>query len=131
MSDYVVHVDTTPPADLTGTPFSHLDVRYLVSPERNGARLTGVGQTIYPGGGGTHELHSHPDAEETVIVMEGRGRHRVGDNWYDIGPGDIVFVPRGMVHGAIANTEEDLRILWVLGGAADLDAAGYEPHIGD
>lgn len=125
MGEYVVRADTTEPADLTGTAFSHLDVRWLVSAERNGAELTGVGQTIYPGGGGTHEQHYHPHAEETVIVLSGRGRHRVGDEWHEIGPGDVVFVPRGVVHGAVADGEEDLIILWVLGGASTLEGAGY------
>ena len=64
MSEYVVRADTTEPADLTGTAFSHLDVRWLVNQERNGAESTGVGQTVYPAGGGTHEAHYHPNAEE-------------------------------------------------------------------
>lgn len=127
MPEYVVRADTTKPADLTGTAFAHLDVRELVGAERNGAELTHVGQTVYPKNGGTHEAHSHPHAEETVIVQSGRGRHRIGERTYDIRPGDIVFVPRGVVHGAEAVGSEDMVILWVLGGAGSLEAAGYEP----
>jgi quercetin dioxygenase-like cupin family protein len=123
--DYVVRADTTPPADLSGTAFSHLDVRWLVSDVRNGAELTGVGQTIYPATGGTHEQHYHPHAEETVIVLSGRGRHRVGDTWYEVGPGDVIFIPRNAPHGAYAVGNEDFVILWVLGGASSLEAAGY------
>lgn len=126
MPEYVVRADTTRPADLTGTAFSHLDVRYLVGAERNGAELTHVGQTVYPKNGGTHESHSHPYAEETVIVLSGRGRHLIGEETYDIGPGDIVFVPRGVVHSAEAVGPADMVILWVLGGASSLEAAGYE-----
>ena len=126
MAEYVVRADTTPPADLTGTAFSHLDVRWLVSEERNGASLTGVGQTIYPGEGGTHEIHSHPNAEEVVIVQSGHGRHLVDDVWYDIGPGDLIFIPRNTVHGCEATGTDDLVIYWVLGGAASLEDAGYE-----
>ena len=91
--EYVVRADTTGPADFSGTAFSHLDIRWLVNEERNGATLMGVGQTIYPGGGGTHEIHSHPNAEEVVIVQSGHGRHLVGDTWHNIGPGDVVFIP--------------------------------------
>ena len=127
MVEYVVRADTTPPSDLSGTAFSQLDVRWLVSRERNGSELTGVGQTIYPGGGGTHEIHSHPHAEEVVIVQTGRGRHLVGDRWYDIGPGDVIFIPRNVVHGAECVGDDDLVIFWVLGGAASLEDAGYEP----
>ena len=124
MTEFVVRADTTPPSDLSGTAFSHLDVRWLVSADRNGAALTGVGQTVYPGGGGTHEVHYHPDAEEVIVVQSGTGRHLVGEDWYDIGPGDIVFIPRGVPHSAVSG-EDDLVIYWVLGGAASLEAAGY------
>lgn len=125
MSKYVVRADTTEPADLTGTAFSHLDVRWLVNAERNGAESTGVGQTVYPAGGGTHEAHYHPNAEEVVIVQSGRGRHLIGDEWHDIRAGDVVFIPRNVVHGAISRGGEDLVIYWMLGGASTLEAAGY------
>ena len=125
--EYVVRADTTPRSDLSGTAFAHLDVRWLVSNERNGADLIGVGQTVYPGDGGTHEAHYHPHAEEVVIVQSGRGRHRVGDQWYEIGPGDVIFIPRGFVHTAECTSHEDMVIFWMLGGASSLEAAGYEP----
>ena len=128
MPEYVVCPDTTPPSDFSGTAFAHLDIRVLVSADRNDAALTYVGQTIYPANG-THQAHLHPNAEETVIVMSGHGRHRVGDEWYDIGPGDIVFVPRGFVHTAVASADGPMTILWVLGGAASLEQAGYEAAV--
>ena len=125
MPEFVVRADTTPPSDLSGTAFSHLDVRWLVNDERNGAELTGMGQTIYPARGGTHEVHFHPNAEEVVIVQSGRGRHLVGETWYDIGPGDIIFIPRNTVHGAESVDDDELVIYWVLGGVASLEGAGY------
>jgi len=128
MSDreYVVRADTTTPSDLSGTAFSHLDVRWLVNDVRQGSKLVGVGQTIYPANGGTHEHHLHPDAEEVVIVMSGSGWHRVGDEIYMIRPGDVVFVPRNTPHSACCTSETDMVILWVLGGASSLERAGYQ-----
>jgi quercetin dioxygenase-like cupin family protein len=123
--EFVVHPDRTEPSDLTGTAFSHLDVRWLVNDERQGAEMVGVGQTIYPARGGTHDHHLHPDAEEVVIVMSGSGWHRVGDEIYEIGPGDVVFVPRNTAHSACCTSEEDMVILWVLGGVSNLERAGY------
>ena len=123
--EFVVHPDRTAPSDLTGTAFSHLDVRWLVNDERQGAELVGVGQTIYPARGGTHDHHLHPDAEEVVIVMSGSGWHRVGDEIYEIGPGDVVFVPRNTAHSACCTSEQDMVILWVLGGVSNLERAGY------
>ncbi len=60
-----------------------------------------------------------------MIVTSGKGRHRVGDEWYDIEEGDVVFVPKGVVHTAEAADDSDLVIFWVLAGAANLDGAGY------
>ena len=125
-SQFVVRADATPPADLTGTAFAHLDVRWLVSEDRQGAEMVGVGQTIYPANGGTHEHHLHPDAEEVVIVMSGSGWHRVGHAIYDIAAGDVVYVPRNTPHSACCTSAEDMVILWVLGGVPSLERAGYQ-----
>lgn len=124
MPEYLVNPATTPPADFSGTAFEHLEVKLLVSSERSDSEHTFVGQTIYPAGGATHEAHYHPNAEETIIVVSGTGRHRVGEEWFDLAPGDVLFVPKGAVHTAVS-ADEDLVILWVLGGAGSLEQAGY------
>ena len=125
--EFVVRAETTERADVSGTAFAHLDVRWLVGEARQGSELVGVGQTIYPANGGTHEHHLHPDAEEIVIVLSGHGWHRVADEIYDIGPGDVVYVPRNTAHSACCTSDEDLVIIWVLGGAPSLERAGYRP----
>ncbi len=51
MPGYLANVGTTPLADVSGTAFSHLEVKYLVSEENSDAELTFLGQTIYPAGG--------------------------------------------------------------------------------
>jgi len=127
MPGYLVNVGTTPLADLSGTAFSHLEVKYLVSNEHSDTELTFIGQTVYPAGGATHEAHYHPHAEETIIVQSGTGRHRVGDEWFDLAPGDILFVPKGSIHTAESGEDEDLVIFWVMGGAGSLETAGYVP----
>ena len=126
IGEFVVRADTTPTDDLTGTAFAHLDVRTLVSGDRQGSEKVMVGRTVYPGGGGTHEHHLHPDAEEVVIVLSGRGWHRVGERYYEIGPGDVVFVPVNTAHSAGSIGPEDMVILWVLGGVPSLEQAGYQ-----
>lgn len=125
MTEFVVNPATTDPSDLSDTAFSHLDVRWLVNDVRQGSQHVGVGQTIYPARGGTHEHHLHPLAEEVVIVISGSGWHRVGDSIYSIGPGDVVFVPMNTPHSACCTSDEDMVILWVLGGVPSLERAGY------
>ena len=60
--------------------------------------------------------------------MSGHGWHRVGDRIYDIGPGDVVFVPRNTAHSACCTSDDDMVIIWVLGGVASLDAVSRPPE---
>ena len=47
---------------------------------------------------GSLGAHFHAHHDETVYVLEGRARMRVGDAWHELGPGDLVHVPEGVVH---------------------------------
>ena len=118
----IFRADTTPRNSKEG-PFGHLDVRWVVGPE-SGATLISFGQSTYPQHA-THENHYHPNAEEVVMVVSGRGTQHVGDDALDLGPGDTCFIPRNMPHRITGTSEEDLVILWAFGGAASLEQAGY------
>ena len=120
----VLRADTTPRNSKEG-PFGHLDVRWVVG-AHTGASLISFGQSTYPTGA-THENHRHPNAEEVVMVIQGRGTQIVGDDALDLGPGDICFIPRSTPHRSTGTSEEDLVILWAFGGAASIEQAGYVP----
>jgi 3-oxoadipate enol-lactonase len=121
----VLRADGTPRGTREG-PFGHLDTRWVVGPH-TGASLISFGQSTYPAGA-THENHYHPNADEVVVVVSGRGTQIVGDRSLDVGPGDICLIPRGTPHRIIgASGDEDLVILWAFGGAADMEQAGYVP----
>jgi pimeloyl-ACP methyl ester carboxylesterase/mannose-6-phosphate isomerase-like protein (cupin superfamily) len=121
----VLRADTTPRNPREG-PFGHLDVRFVVG-THTGASLIAFGQSTYPCGA-THENHHHPNAEEVVMVVSGRGTQIVGDTALDLGPGDICFIPRSTPHRITGTSEdEELVILWAFGGAASIEQAGYVP----
>ena len=120
----VLRADTTPRNPKEG-PFGHLDVRWVVGPQ-TGATLIAFGQSTYPTGA-THENHYHPNAEEVVMVVSGRGTQIVGDEALHLGPGDICFIPCGTPHRITGTSAEDLVILWAFGGAASIEQAGYVP----
>ena len=42
--------------------------------------------------------HRHPTYDETFIINEGHYEFRVGDQLLKLGPGEMVFVPRGTPH---------------------------------
>lgn len=42
--------------------------------------------------------HIHTREDEAFLVTEGRINVWVGDDFYDVGPGEYVFMPRGVIH---------------------------------
>lgn len=71
---------------------------------------------------GTHDggLHCQPHHEELLVVVEGEGEFRVGDETRHIRPGDYVFVPRNTVHGTVATTVAPLSFLSIMTPRIDL-----------
>ena len=49
------------------------------------------------------QMHKHKDFEEYWFVIEGAGKFYVGDEVYDVEPGDLCITPRGVPHKAIGN----------------------------
>jgi quercetin dioxygenase-like cupin family protein len=44
------------------------------------------------------EPHTHPTMYEVYYMLSGRAVYHVGDQAYDVGPGDFVVVPPGTLH---------------------------------
>lgn len=105
-----------------------MDVKWLVSEDASGSELCVCGRTIFGPGGGAHELHTHPNAEEVLYILKGHGIAISGDEEFEIGPGDCVFVPKNQTH-FFKNTDpnEDLDTIWFYGGQPSLAKAGYKP----
>ena len=62
---------------------------------------------IPPGGRHVQELHIHPDAEELVVVTQGKGTALVGGQSHDVQAQDVIYVPPSTEH-EIRNTGEEL-----------------------
>lgn len=68
---------------------------------------------------GEMPLHLHREHEEVVVVRSGRARARLGEKTIDLGPGDVLLVPRNTVHGARTIGEEPLVGVSVFAPAFD------------
>jgi quercetin dioxygenase-like cupin family protein len=103
----------------------NMNVKFLITRETVQAERTVFGVTIFPPGA-MHDIHRHPNAEETEYIVEGHGVARVGADDVAMGPGDIVFVKVNDGHG-FHNTSDSERavMVWCYGGAASLEEAGY------
>jgi mannose-6-phosphate isomerase-like protein (cupin superfamily) len=52
--------------------------------------------------------HLHRGHEEVIVVRSGRARARIGDRTVELGPGDVLLVPKDTVHAARTVGEEPL-----------------------
>jgi quercetin dioxygenase-like cupin family protein len=93
--------------------------------ERTGSQRLLLGRTVLPPGA-RHDPHRHPNCDEFLFVVHGRGVVFTDDGDQPAGEGDVIFTPGGSVHGFNNTSDEDVVLLWGWSGAGSLEAAGYE-----
>lgn len=59
---------------------------------------------------GVFPWHSHADAEEMFLVFDGRFRVEFRDRIVELGPGQMVVVPRGVEHRTASDEEAQVLI---------------------
>ena len=57
------------------------------------------------------KLHTQPDHDEIVIVIDGEAEFRVGDEVYRVGPGDFLIIPRNTLHGRVRTITDSMSAL--------------------
>jgi len=61
--------------------------------------------------GDDRKLHTQPNHDEIVIVIDGEAEFMVGDETRRVGPGDFIFIPRNTVHGRVRTITESMSAL--------------------
>lgn len=69
----------------------------LVNPQTVGAKRVKVKITEWLPGH-VHKKHVHPDQEEVIFVLSGKGMAQTQEEKREIGPGSIVFIGAGEEH---------------------------------
>ena len=90
-------------------------VYWLQTPESTGGQYSSICTCIYDPGARAKPAHSHPHGEETIYVISGTGKAKVGDGIWDIRPGSLVLFPQGVPHMVWNNSEEPLKIVCFYG----------------
>lgn len=75
-----------------------LELRFLLSKHETGGSLDLFEMTVPPEGE-MPVAHHHRDWDETVYGLTGRVSFTVGGQVRNVGAGDVLFIPRGVVHG--------------------------------
>jgi mannose-6-phosphate isomerase-like protein (cupin superfamily) len=85
-------------------------IRELMHPSVHGNRLQSLAEAIVPTGAATL-LHRHRLTEEIYHFTSGHGRMRVGDEVFDVAPGDTVCIPPGAAHHLVNTGSSEMRLL--------------------
>ncbi len=105
------------PADET-IQVAGLTIRFLVTGDQSNGTVAAF-RMVVPGG---HPVpvpaHSHDHYEESIYGLEGTLTWTVDGNAVEVGPGELLCIPRGAVHRFDNHTPEDALALCVLTPAA-------------
>jgi quercetin dioxygenase-like cupin family protein len=100
-------------------------VQFLIDERSAGTSELVLGRTVLPPGA-RHERHRHPNCDEFLVVMQGRGEIYTDNGREPAAEGDVVFTPAGHWHGFDNTSGQDVLLIWGWRGAGSLAAAGYE-----
>ena len=64
--------------------------------------------------GAGHPFHSHPEMDEIIYVLEGSMEQWLEEEARTLGPGDTVYIPRGVIHGCYNVSASDCVFLAIL-----------------
>ena len=59
----------------------------------------------------SYEPHMHDDHEEVYYIIKGRGKIRVGNDVKEFRDGDAIYIPEGMVHEIINDSDEIIEFI--------------------
>src|SRR5262245_59321974 len=83
--------------------------RFLVTGAETGGAYFAMEAIVPPGGGPPPHIHRHED--ETFYIVEGECRLLLADEWITAAAGDLVNVPRGIVHCFQNAGRETMRMI--------------------
>jgi mannose-6-phosphate isomerase-like protein (cupin superfamily) len=83
----------------------------LVEPKNTGTNSVAMGIEDFAVGGSTPD-HAHPHSDEIFFVISGTGRIVIAGESRDVGPGDAIWIPRGIRHQLLNTGNAVLRTTW-------------------
>src|SRR5512144_210285 len=90
-----------------------LAIRFLVEGEQSAGSVA-VFEFDVPAGSKVAAAHSHDGYEETIYGLEGVLTWTIEGNPTDVGPGEVLWIPRGAVHQFANPGEIDAKALAIV-----------------
>lgn len=99
-----------PQGSKTTIQIGALRIDFLVEAGDSNGSVTAF-ECFVPAGAGVPLPHSHDGFEETAYVLEGTCTWTIDGETAESGPGEVVCIRRGQVHGFENRGSEDVRFL--------------------
>ena len=90
-----------------------LTIRFLIEGEASGGSVA-LFEFDVPAGARVPAEHSHDSYEETIYGLEGVLSWTLDGAKTDVGPGEVLCIPRGVVHRFDNDHEVDARMLAIV-----------------
>ena len=100
---------TEVPAEVFGQEAPGVTIRWVIDEKRDGAPTYAL-RVIEVAPGGHTPDHTHPFEHENYVI-EGTGKVQIDGEWFEVGPGDVVFVPPGVQHTYVNASEVPFKFL--------------------
>ena len=100
---------TDVPAQQFGAEAPGVTIRWVIDENRDGAPNYAL-RVIEVAPGGNTPDHAHPYEHENFVI-EGTGRVRLGEEWREVNPGSVIFVPAGLRHQYVNTGDTHFRFL--------------------
>lgn len=119
---YKTQIDRVKPDE--GFKAGGIDWRWVIDEASMGSEFGALAYASFAPGA-EHKPHRHDHAEEFVIYTRGKGIRIHDGKEYEVRAGDIVYAPKGTVHGHRNTSGEPLEMWVIYAGAPSLEKAGY------
>ncbi len=67
-----------------------------------------------PGGSASDEPYTHGDSEELCVVLRGHLEAQIGNDVYEVGPGDSIDYRSSMLHNFRNVGSETAEVMWII-----------------
>jgi quercetin dioxygenase-like cupin family protein len=104
-------------------------MKWLASPRFMDAKNMSVCIVRLPEGETVRPAHAHPDGEEFIYVLKGRGRVMVDGEVKTVSEGTAVLFPAGSVHMLQNNGDEELKVICFFSPPADPSIYKYYEEV--
>lgn len=101
-------------------------IKWMSSPKVNDAEQFSAGVVLLEPGQG-HDLHTHPNSEEILYVISGKGEQTVADDTREVGQGDMIHIPKGVEHGTQNTGWEPLKFIAVYSPPGPEETVSSDP----